>query len=117
MHFLEEIHTTGSTCRGWIAKRIVTRALRQYARCVAVLQEELNVKPSRLTIAVYRHIKEDLSLPPEVLSGNGIPTGISPETLTELLLSLEAAQATLSRSQQQISKEIEIIRDNLALHS
>lgn len=36
-----------------------TQALRQYERCVAALREELDVAPSKLTRALYEHIKAD----------------------------------------------------------
>ncbi len=36
-----------------------TAALRQYDHCVAALNEELGVKPSRLTVEVYNQIRLD----------------------------------------------------------
>jgi len=35
------------------------KALRQYERCAAILDEELGVKPSRQTLALYEQIKAD----------------------------------------------------------
>jgi DNA-binding SARP family transcriptional activator len=36
-----------------------TAAIRQYQRCVAALREELGVKPSKRTVALYDHIRAD----------------------------------------------------------
>ena len=38
-----------------------TLALRQYQQCVESLRNELDVKPSRATLRLYEHIREDRS--------------------------------------------------------
>ena len=49
-----------------------TAALRQYEHCVGALNEELGVKPSRLTVALYDQIRlDDFQA---VVSGPTVPT-------------------------------------------
>lgn len=80
-----------------------TGALRQYERCMAVLHEELGVKPAQLTELLYRQIQEDhLELPH--LSANG--TGKNNPQLQNAISRLLRLDEILGQTQQEIRQEI-----------
>ena len=58
-------------------------ALRQYEQCVAILDEELGVKPSKRTIALYKQILAEQLIEPEPISTliepQPVPTSIPTE--------------------------------------
>ncbi len=66
-------------------------ALRQYEQCVTILDEELGVKPSKRTIALYKQILTEQLVEPEPIepqpSSTSIPTPIEaqPPTISNLL--------------------------------
>ena len=84
-----------------------TGALRQYHRCVAALQQELGVKPSPHTTAIYEQIKtqQPFSLDPHTTK-----TQIATKRFPELLYQLEHTRMTLIRVQQQIEQEMEVLK-------
>jgi len=94
-----------------------TGALHRYERCAAVLREEFALEPGRLTAAVYERIKADQPLPGTVHASSMITPGGAPSSLSDLLQYLEAVQASLTRAQRQVTKDIERIRANLSFGS
>src|SRR4029079_7650562 len=59
-----------------------TAALHQYERCVAALDEELDVKPDKRTIALYNQIRADqLDTPTEATQTT---TSLLPQVLSRL---------------------------------
>lgn len=61
-----------------------TAALRQYQRCVAALDEELNVGPSRRTMALYEQISSDQPIEPVTPRATMPAAPPPPEALTAL---------------------------------
>lgn len=67
-----------------------TAALRQFTLCERALREELGVKPSRATLALYECIREDrpleleVALPPVRLAGSPAPLDLGAELVREL---------------------------------
>jgi DNA-binding SARP family transcriptional activator len=65
-------------------------SLRQYEQCVAILDEELGVKPSKRTIALYKQILAEQLVEPEPIStliepqpaATSIPTEVQPPTIS-----------------------------------
>lgn len=82
-------------------------ALRQYARCVSVLKDELGVKPDRQTVALCERIRSDS------FAAHAAPS--QPEAkaadaaLPDIIARLKQLHATLSEIQQQVQKEIRIV--------
>jgi DNA-binding SARP family transcriptional activator len=92
-----------------------TGALRQYERCVAALYEELGVKPSRSTVALYDVIRADQSILREFSSGPLEPTIQSPNTQLDVVLShLKDMQADLVTMQLDVQTHIRAVE--LLLH-
>lgn len=92
-------------------------ALRQYQRCVAALAEELSVKPSARTVALYEQIRADRLLdwnpaPPE---HNGSPEEPSSQ-LPELLGRLKRLRSDLASYQRQVEQDIHGIERTLSEH-
>lgn len=87
-------------------------ALRQFQRCAVALDQELDVKPSQRTIALYEQIREDnvadLRFPDNVDSG--YPAESS--SLLGMRERLRTMRASLSNLQDQVSREIEAL-DNI----
>ena len=93
-----------------------TAALRQYDRCVAALNEELDVKPARRTVALFENIRADnLNGPTPTAAETNTAT---PQTVTsalpEVLARLEHLQTALADVQSQVQHEIRAI--DLALN-
>ena len=92
-----------------------TAALRQYNLCKATLVQELNVKPSQKTIALYQHIQADeghnlkrLSAPPFLAP----PTKSEPSTsLLALLHSIHLKLTTLQKEMQSLRQDINLRKD------
>ncbi len=74
-----------------------TAALRQYSRCIVILQEELGVEPSPATRALHEQIRIDKHLPSQTTP----PETASPD-LDSLLDSLSSLQTQLSEIRQMI---------------
>lgn len=66
-----------------------TAALRQFAQCERALREELGVRPSRATLALYECIRDDRPL--ETAWEVPAPAAAPPEPALELLQELRAA--------------------------
>jgi DNA-binding SARP family transcriptional activator len=92
-----------------------TAALRQYERCVTALDEELGVRPTRRTVALYEQIRADQ------LDGPALPVDVhrTPETVTWPLLKilghlkqLQGVLADVHRQVQQDIREVELTLDD-----
>jgi len=84
-----------------------TGAIRQYQRCVAALQEELDVRPSKRTVALYQQVREDrlqdleVTLPELEMSASGPDANPSHQ--------LQCLQETLCDLQRQLSSALQAI--------
>jgi len=86
-----------------------TRALRQYENCVGALKEDLNVRPTDRTIALYEQIKTnqltELDFPSALLNTS--------TSLPELLGRLRQLQVFLEDIQDQLQRHIQVIERTL----
>src|SRR6266568_3464797 len=85
-------------------------ALRQYERCAAALEEELGVKPSKSTVALYRQIQADqLDEPKSIVALRETDQSIKAVTpsLLEVLGKLTYLQETLADLQTQVQQSIQ----------
>ncbi|NUM43477.1 MAG: hypothetical protein HUU38_02140 [Anaerolineales bacterium] len=84
-----------------------TTALRQYERCVTLLQEELGVKPSQKTVELYEHICQDhirqLDPPPSA------PSVSTPDILSRL----HHLEKMVSDFHERVSDEIRTLEQTL----
>lgn len=91
-----------------------TGALRQYARCVAALRQELDIEPSHQTIALYEQIRADQLQSPQLASVQhvsiGKPAAIQ---LPALLQQYKYLLATLTNFEQQVRHNVEILEQSL----
>ena len=84
-------------------------ALRQYVRCVTVLEDELGVKPDRQTVALYDEIRSGsfVTAPPRPAAG---PESKDAEAvLPDIVARLKQLHAALTEIQQQVKKEIRTV--------
>ena len=87
-----------------------TAALRQYERCASALEEELGVKPDKLTQALYQQIRMDrLSEAAPSETGAASAGEPSPASLPELLNRLKHLRAVLIDIQRQIQQDIRAV--------
>ena len=85
-------------------------ALRQYERCVAALAEELSVRPSARTTALYDQIRADrLDDPPTHPAVTAAAPVAAVKPLRQLLAYLRQLQARLTEMDQQIEESLETI--------
>jgi DNA-binding SARP family transcriptional activator len=94
-----------------------TSALRQYERCTKALDEELGVRPSRSTVALYEQIRADwfndaLTAPADSIVLASHDAAYAP--LPELVQRLKGFQAHLIDLERQIRQDIQAIE--VALH-
>jgi DNA-binding SARP family transcriptional activator len=85
-----------------------TAALRQYASCVTVLREELDVQPDRRTLALYEQIRADQFVRPVQTPAdqrNGDLSGTV--SLPEVLSQLRGIRAVLADIDGQLQRQIE----------
>ena len=85
-------------------------ALRQYVRCVTVLEDELGVKPDRQTLALYDEIRSGsfATAPPPRPSAE--PESKDAEAvLPDIVARLKQLHAALTEIQQQVKKEIRTV--------
>ena len=82
-------------------------ALRQYERCRETLLEELGVRPSSLTNALYEQIRTDGLRAEPAASAASPPASGQASTLRTLLVCLNQLQTLLGALQQQLQQEIE----------
>lgn len=90
-------------------------ALRQYERCAAALDEELGIRPSKNTIAIYRQIQADqldepAFTPVEVDTSHEIP----PPPIMEILNHLSHLQRSLADLQNEVQQSIQMV--HMSLH-
>jgi DNA-binding SARP family transcriptional activator len=87
-----------------------TAALRQYARCVALLREELDVEPSERTVALYEHIRSGRYFGPGhgLARGNGnIDEASSPvDRALYHLNQIQIASAEIERHSQKVIQAV-----------
>lgn len=89
-----------------------TAALRQYELCVSVLASELQVTPSRRTIALYEQVRSDQEAEgPPSRSRQGEEDIIPP--LATLLAQLHQIQGNLAAMQQQVQQSIHAVEQAL----
>lgn len=89
-------------------------ALRQYEQCVAALFEELEVKPSKHTVALYKQIlAEQLAEPslPPIDAHRPLEVSTSPQI--EMLCYLTQLQTTLADLQNQVQQSIQKVAQAL----
>jgi DNA-binding SARP family transcriptional activator len=89
-----------------------TAALRQYARCVAALDEELEVKPAKRTVELYNQICADemdaiANLIPPQATGAERPTAL-PSQLIEQLNKLREVLSELQAHVQQDRQPLDV---------
>jgi DNA-binding SARP family transcriptional activator len=90
-----------------------TAALRQYERCVAVLDEELGVIPGKRTRALYEQLRSDCF-------GDAVPSPIWVDetadfSLLEVLGHLKQLQGVLADAQRQVQRDVQAVER--ALHN
>jgi DNA-binding SARP family transcriptional activator len=87
-------------------------ALRQYQRCAATLAAELDVRPSRRTLALHEEIRADALVADPLTAGDAEETGAAPEetaSLPAVLDRLRRVQATLGDVHRQLGSDIRAI--------
>ncbi len=82
-----------------------TGALRQYERCIAALNEELDVGPSECTQALYEQIRTNRRI--DLTLGSTVPEVVTP--LPDALERLERLQTFLIDIQSQVQQSIQAI--------
>lgn len=86
-----------------------TAALRQYERCVAALDEELHIRPSDTTRALYQQVQAD-RFGAVIPSAESVAAGRVPDAgLPVLLERLRLFQAVLVDVQRQLGQDIEML--------
>jgi DNA-binding SARP family transcriptional activator len=87
-----------------------TGALRQYARCVAALEEELGVKPAHRTVALCEQIRAD-QFPDQTPARPKVGTAREQARLLppQLLLRLKQLHATLAHLQHEVQQDIKAV--------
>ncbi len=89
-----------------------TGALRQYHRCVAILEEDLGVKPAPQTRELYEQIRTGVASGTSLLSR---PSGIaSPSRMQQWLVQLHRLQDYLTEIVDKIDQEIAAAEQRLA---
>jgi DNA-binding SARP family transcriptional activator len=97
-----------------------TGALRQFEQCAAALDEELGVKPSKGTLALYEQIQADQLDEPDFVAAAS-EAAISNETadatdtpMLEILGQLTQLQTALSTLQEQVQQSIQKVERTLS---
>ncbi len=88
-----------------------TAALRQYEHCVAALNEELGVKPSRLTVALYDQIRLDEFQ--AVVARPAVPANGDRSVLPKVIDHLKHVRQVLTKIQGQVQKDIKAVEEAL----
>lgn len=88
-----------------------TSALRQYQRCVTVLQTEFGVKPARSTVELYEAIFNDRPLSPWPSSPHAENGSVPAAPLNVLVERLNQVRSTLIQAQQQLEEDIEAVEN------
>lgn len=89
-----------------------TASLRQYKKCVSVLREELEVRPSHPTRVLFEMIRADLgSESIKSYRSVGLPSfKANEDSLLKVFRGLTAFQQTLNWVQEQLSRELDAIQ-------
>ena len=85
-----------------------TAALRQYTRCVAILEKELGVQPSKRTTALYEQIRADRpesSALPSASANRALGAGTG--LLQEALVQLKNLERSLIQVQDNVHQKIQ----------
>ncbi len=91
-------------------------ALRQFERCATALDEELGVRPSKSTVALYRQIQADqLEDAPIVLAETDTGHELQTPPLNEILGQLSHLQRSLTDLQNEVAQSIQMVE--LALNN
>ena len=91
-----------------------TAALRQYDRCVLALEEELGVKPDKLTVALYEKIRSgEIERPISLVQTPLSQIKPNAPVLTEVIGRLEELQLTLANVRQAVCQDIKDIQSSL----
>ena len=89
-------------------------ALRQYERCAVALEEELGIRPSKSTVAIYSQIQADqLDEPIPPLVDTDTPPEIPAPPLLEVLGHLVQVQRRLAELQNQVQQSIHMVETSL----
>jgi DNA-binding SARP family transcriptional activator len=88
-----------------------TAALRQYEHCVTALNEELGVKPSRLTVALYDQIRQDEFQ--DAVARPAMPSSGDPIVLPKVIDHLKHVRQLLLKIQGQVQKDIKAVEEAL----
>jgi hypothetical protein len=90
-------------------------ALRQYERCVTALAEELDVKPSKRTVAVYECIRADeLPATSQLAQGRAeTAPDAPPPTVAQVRQHLTRIEAVLDEARQKIQEESKRVQQTL----
>lgn len=96
-----------------------TGALRQFERCAAALAQELQVKPSKRTLALWEEIKADrsqsgalaVSVTGAALAGGGKADSLG---LDEFLERLRSLHLVIGAVQKQLERDIQLVEQALA---
>jgi DNA-binding SARP family transcriptional activator len=89
-----------------------TSALRQYRKCVTILQEELDVKPAESTRLLYEKIRAD-NLDSQMSANQTVGTGndkTEKDPLLAIFSHLSAFQKELNQIQKQLSQDIQFVQ-------
>jgi len=85
-------------------------ALRQYERCAGALEEELGVRPSKSTVALYKQIQADQLDEPEPMPApqdTNTSLEVSTTPLIDILSHLRYLEGSLADLQNQIQQSIQ----------
>ncbi len=85
-----------------------TAALRQYEHCVTALNEELGVKPSRLTVNLYDQIRLD-----EPVTRTVVTTRSAQNVLPRVVDHLQHVRQALMKIHAQVQKDIKAVEEAL----
>jgi DNA-binding SARP family transcriptional activator len=112
-HAYERTHRQMMRLFSMIGNR--TQALRQYARCVMALRDELGVEPSERTKQLYEQIRTDNFKPSLSAVGNTVyPVGESTSTLNNALNRLEQFAETMRIIEARVQQEIDMFDSALS---
>lgn len=105
-------HTHRDMMRLYYLAGARTLALRQYTRCAAVLEAELNLRPARSTVHLYEQIRQDAVGVPA--GGVALPMAAPGLGAEALLGRLDRLQQGLTDMQQQVQEAIQAMEKHLA---
>jgi len=92
-----------------------TAALRQYESCVAALEQELDVKPTKSTETLYRQIRADQVSSPS-LGSSDIDSAIKAAPVAEILERLRQVESVLIGTHHQLQQDLQAL-ERVLIHS